>query len=51
MLMYLMLHIGSCGVSRWEAESNEGMYERFGMSEGYATFRLAVDSGSRADSI
>ncbi len=24
---------GACGVSRWDGESNEGMYGRFGMSE------------------
>ncbi len=24
---------GACGVSRWDRESNEDMYRRFGMSE------------------
>ncbi len=24
---------GTCGVSRWDRESNEDMYRRFGMSE------------------
>ncbi len=24
---------GACGVSRWDGESNEEMYGRFGMSE------------------
>ncbi len=27
------LHEGACGVSRWDRESNEDMYRRFGMSE------------------
>ncbi len=25
--------LGACGLSRWDGESNEDMYGRFGMSE------------------